>query len=411
MTILNYQGSKKNLLDFIHENLEPYLSEDKVFFDIFSGTSSVGYSFKRNCNIIANDLELYSYYISKAVLSARITNYVDLKKKIKNEFDKLLKQKMLKLQNTIDNERDLLAKEDIKGIFNLYQNNPTIWNGMIQNIDKNEYNLFLYYYSGTYFGIEQSVQIDVLRQVIDKYSDEDLVAKMIASVFYALKETVFSKDGHMAQPLNIKKNIKKLLNVRAKNIFKFFIDKLDDFASDEFVQVRDKSEIYNMNFKDLINETNVLDRVDVVYADPPYTDMQYSRYYHILNVFAKYDYPNPTINNGVYTKGLYTENRNQSRLSQKSKSLDDLELLITSCNAKKVILVFSFAYPINPNIQKTDRYVFDVDDLINVCQQHYGQNNVKVVTEQYQHSNNRNKATKSVNEYLIICGSGENHAN
>ncbi|WP_239508159.1 DNA adenine methylase, partial [Proteus mirabilis] len=29
----------------------------------------------------------------------------------------------------------------------------------------------------------------------------------------------------------------------------------------------------------------------MVYADPPYTSVQYSRYYHVLNVLTDYDYP------------------------------------------------------------------------------------------------------------------------
>lgn len=49
-----------------------------------------------------------------------------------------------------------------------------------------------------------------------------------------------------------------------------------------------------MNFEDLLKQDDIKNNVSFIYADPPYTDMQYSRYYHLLNIVAKYDYPAPT---------------------------------------------------------------------------------------------------------------------
>ena len=51
MTILNYQGSKKQLLDFIYNKSVEYIDENKAFMDIFSGSSAVGYAMKRNFQI------------------------------------------------------------------------------------------------------------------------------------------------------------------------------------------------------------------------------------------------------------------------------------------------------------------------------------------------------------------------
>ena len=51
ITILNYQGSKKKLLDFIYKESINYINEDKAILDVFSGTSSVGYLFKKSFQI------------------------------------------------------------------------------------------------------------------------------------------------------------------------------------------------------------------------------------------------------------------------------------------------------------------------------------------------------------------------
>ena len=63
-TILNYQGSKKKLLNFIHSSLDEYIETNSTILDIFSGTCAVGYSYKKKIKVFANDAEYYSYLIS-----------------------------------------------------------------------------------------------------------------------------------------------------------------------------------------------------------------------------------------------------------------------------------------------------------------------------------------------------------
>lgn len=35
LTVLNYQGSKKNLLEFIHKSLSFYIDDNDIILDIF----------------------------------------------------------------------------------------------------------------------------------------------------------------------------------------------------------------------------------------------------------------------------------------------------------------------------------------------------------------------------------------
>ena len=76
ITIVNYQGSKKNLLEFIHSSLTDYVTEDDVILDIFSGTASVAYSYKRTNTVYTNDAEQYATTIAEALLSANFDNSV-----------------------------------------------------------------------------------------------------------------------------------------------------------------------------------------------------------------------------------------------------------------------------------------------------------------------------------------------
>ncbi len=70
LTIINYQGSKKNLLKFIHESLDQYITDADVILDIFSGTASVAYSYKATNTVYANDAEEYASVMAKALLES-----------------------------------------------------------------------------------------------------------------------------------------------------------------------------------------------------------------------------------------------------------------------------------------------------------------------------------------------------
>ena len=55
--------------------------------------------------------------------------------------------------------------------------------------------------------------------------------------------------------------------------------------------------------------------------------------------------------------------------------------LIDFSKAYKKDLVVSFAYPIDIERQKTDRYVMEIGDLISKCSSAFGFNKTEVVTQ------------------------------
>ena len=70
---------------------------------------------------------------------------------------------------------------------------------------------------------------------------------------------------------------------------------------------------------------------------------------------------------------------------------------------KNINVIISFAYPKDATTQKTDRYVMDINQLIEFCKSIYDLSNVSVLSLDYKHSNHRNHEQKRVLEYLIIC--------
>ena len=66
-SILNYQGSKRNLLDFIHSNVNNLISPESTVLDIFAGTCSVGY--------VSKEITLYMQTIANCILISFLRLY------------------------------------------------------------------------------------------------------------------------------------------------------------------------------------------------------------------------------------------------------------------------------------------------------------------------------------------------
>lgn len=413
-TVLNYQGGKNNLSSFLQKNIEPYIQDGKAMLDIFSGSAAVSNMFRDNYQIYANDVESYASIIADAILNqADIDSAAELINSLDIEYTATIKKLANPVMDFVSKEQLALDKENYEQLTALYSQYPTVWNNQYSNITKNEltvdsirqmndFYLFTTYYATNYYGIIQALDIDCLIKIINLYFPQYKNA-LLSCLFYAMKETVFSKDGHMAQPLSLEKNQTRLFIQRQKNVYELFIKKFKEYITIPLSKFSGKNLVFNSNYEDLLDE-KIFSNVGLVYADPPYTDMQYSRYYHLLNVAAKYEYPELTITKNGYTKGLYTEGRYQSKLSQRSCAKQSLENLISFCANNRTNLAISYAYPQDREKQATDRYTISIDELIELAQKHYTSARVNVVTQEYNHANHRNSEQKKVLEYLILCG-------
>lgn len=413
-TILNYQGSKNNLSSFIYKNIEPYIQDGKAIFDIFSGSAAVSNMFRENYQVFANDAECYASIIADAILNQTDVESVSpLLHSLDMEYTSTIKAQAKPILDFIGREQQALDNNNYEEIATLYNSYPTVWNHQYSEITQcsltvnslkklNDFYLFTTYYATSYYGIAQALDIDCLIKIINTQFVQYKNA-LLSCLFYAMKETVFSKDGHMAQPLSLEKNQNRLFAQRKKNVYELFIKKFKEYISVPLSKFSGKNTVFNSDFEELLDE-ELFSRVGLVYADPPYTDMQYSRYYHLLNVAAKYEYPSLTKTKNGYTKGLYTDGRYQSKLSQRGSAQKSLENLISFCARTHTNLAISYAYPQDRETQATDRYTISIDELIELAQKHYTSARVNVVAQDYNHSNHRNSTPKKVLEYLILCG-------
>lgn len=243
---LNYIGSKYSLLSFILESIRDSVDGDiskMKIGDLFCGTCSVGFMFRKlEANVIANDLEYYSFIVAKSYLEC--------------SFNENIKSLIIKLNQLEDKE------------------------GLIYNNYAPEKGEYTYHKSkdvteiGTrlFFSNENARRIDAIRielEVMRKdLSDNDY--------YFLLASLIVSAD--------------KIANVAS--VYGAYLKKLKESAKKDFVLLPIHFETNKIDCKVYNEDINIMapkEEYDVVYLDPPYNNRQYSKNYHILNYLAKYE--------------------------------------------------------------------------------------------------------------------------
>ena len=208
----------------------------------------------------------------------------------------------------------------------------------IKNSDSEEilkYHLFAKEYSGTYWSFRQCVWIDAFRCIADKYANiEPLYNLILSCTMYAMAYNSQS-TGHYAQYRKAEKDssMEDILIYRRKNMSEFFIRKYNEIK-ENMIDNHCEVETHCLNYVDCIGE---LDKGTLVYADPPYCSVHYSRFYHVLRTFVKYDYP--TIRYG----GRYRTDRHQSPFCISTKVRNAFKEMFYKLEENKCELVLSYA--------------------------------------------------------------------
>jgi adenine-specific DNA methylase len=420
---IRYLGNKRKILGEIHTVISDNVKKGGIILDLFSGTNCVGYALKRNYIVYSNDIQQYSYIIAKALIE---NNSVSVDKKqamedlarnyVKN-YNELLKiyKDVLNIENRFfSGDFDNSDYEKYKKFcdnFPYHNSNKIsgyndkflsffseeLINQYRENTRKFPYILFSTYFVNGYFGIKQCLQIDSLRYAIDQIKEDLEIKKMIylTALIYAANLCV-SSTGHFAQFRNVnsENSCKEIINERKKNIEKLFYAIVDELFSKKQFGLNGNTS-FNEDYLKLLNDKNRsypnIKSVDLVYADPPYTTDHYSRYYHVLETLAKYDYPK------CIRRGRYRHDRNISKFSLPRHAEDEFKRLISATSNINTKLLLSY----------TNVGLVGLRKLKKICSNYYKRVTHKTID--YNHSNQGRKPFECNNkkvkrkEYLIYC--------
>lgn len=380
--IIKYMGSKKPIIDFVTNAICGIGDKNEWVCDLFSGSCSISASLRKERNFISNDIQDYSRILAR-------TYFSDLSK---YEFEELNEQIDLCVKSHFYYFRQKFPDYffDFSKINSLeeFTRVEQKQRALISDMEfEPEYHLFVKYYSGTYWSFEQCVWIDALRKAAETFKESQIYFSFLSSIMYAMSYTSQS-TGHFAQyrdgdTIDAMNNI---LYYRRKNLYDLFIKKFK-----ELLDVLDNS------LKQLITMTldyesclNSIPQRTIVYADPPYAPVHYSRFYHALETLVKYDFPK------ISHKGRYRHDRHQSPFSQKSNALNAFEILFMKVIEKKSQIILSYS----------DKGVVEIDDVLDLARKTFKNGyTINVQTVEHFHSSmgRYDDPGRKVSEYLIIA--------
>lgn len=299
---MNYIGSKYSLIDFLKHSITDTLKLNNeirtpnkmVFADLFAGTGIVSGSFKSmGYSIIANDIQYYSYIMSKHM----IENNGNLNKE---RCDELIK----KLNN-------------IEGIEGFIYKNYTF-----EGTEGQEFRRM-------YFSAENAKKCDAIRSEIEKWKQNNYIKEneyyfLLGSLINSIDKYANTASVYGAYLKKLKKSAQKTMVLSALPIM---IGEVD-------------CKVYNKDISQLIKEVSG----DILYLDPPYNSRQYCANYHILETIAKND--NPIIRGKT---GLRDYNEQKSLFCIKNKVEKAFENIIKNAKFKYIFLSYN-----NEGLMKLD---------------------------------------------------------
>ena len=149
-------------------------------------------------------------------------------------------------------------------------------------------------YGNVYFGIGQCIEIDSLRKAIDVVFPHEGVERGLALCALILSCTKCASGPHFAQPpkSHSLRAMRSIIEKRARSIsweFELALTKLAG-RPPPAVPLGGSTQLdWRDALSRFVRECGA--RPAGVYADPPYSKLQHSRYYHVLNEILAYSYP------------------------------------------------------------------------------------------------------------------------
>lgn len=233
-----YLGSKQRLVDWIYENTP---REVDTIFDAFSGTSVVGFHYKKNGKrVIGNDFLKFNYHIGKAL---------------------------------IVNKSDTLTDLDLQLLF---------------SENSNKGNLIEDVFTGVFFESEDAVFLDNFRANVPMLSNANKQSLAFAIMCRALTRKILL--GHFAHTsaLRYSKDPQRIkVNPSIARPVKDLFIQLHDGYNKAIFDNGKSHKFYNEDTVELVKK---LKGVDLAYFDPPYCGCHpdYQAFYHFLETFVEY---------------------------------------------------------------------------------------------------------------------------
>lgn len=341
---LRYMGTKKALAPCVRDVVRSLAVEGSLL-DLFSGMGSVARSLVDERNVQTNDALLFLGCFARTFFVARGTvtpkDFPEMERRfrycrslLRTEFARLLAAEELALSSRMD-LADFMAWA------------PHVGNdsGFRQLADEarplgraTDFRMATLYYGGGYFGFAQAIDLDAIRYAISGLSG--VRRDHATAAWLSAASRMINAPGHTAQFLKPTSDAiyRRIELWRRRDVWTIFQERLADIQPVGTVEWRRGNRTHHQDALSLL-EQGSLGGVGVIYADPPYTRDQYSRFYHVYESLYRYNFPESV------GEGRYPPDRFVSPFSRASQAKEAFEGLAAGCANRKLPLVLS--YPAN----------------------------------------------------------------
>jgi adenine-specific DNA-methyltransferase len=345
---MKYMGNKTKMLPLLGEILRHHSKDAGKIADPFCGSASVAWYLAQHTDkeIIAGDIQSFAVARARAVVER--TEVIDPTELIKNWFsraDKLVANIASHFPNHLKSiEPDLTAPSAIKAVVSQSRKFckdvlPTVFQnfGGVWPISKA--------YGGYYFSPVQALVFDALRKTLPRENAKKAIA--VAALVEAASRAAAS-PGHTAQPFQPTiSSARYIIEAWSRDVWILTETAVNNIAS-RYARASGAAVL-----GDFTQSIESLDAGDLVFADPPYSGVHYSRFYHVLETVSRGAEFTPE------GRGRYPSitDRPSSAFSKKTASLKAARALVETCAEKGLTLVLTFPSAASSNGLKAGDFV------------------------------------------------------
>jgi len=339
---ITYMGTKRVLAPIVNDVLGH--AQAGTMLDAFAGMCSVGEAVGQSRHVWNNDIQVFASEVARALFTSREGPMSPLAcgdlyfDDFKSQRDRLVRH----FERSVAVEQELQAVEFFAKLESHNAKFERILAKEVAVCRVRSPHLFATTYSGTFFGIRQSIEADSIVAAMKiarrsgRIGPDDYRWGIIALGRALLK--IANSTGHFAQYLTPKAtNYRRYIRLRKRSVWAEWLSSIALLSPLGAADWRRGNRVFRQDALTLIPKLALKNsEISVIYADPPYTDDQYSRFYHVLETLCLYDYPTVT------GAGLYRKDRFRTPFSLISEAPSSILSLIEASARTGADLVLSY---------------------------------------------------------------------
>lgn len=397
--VVRYMGTKRHMADHVRDAIADLGPVGRVV-DLFSGMGSVAESLQETASVVTNDAMSFTAALSRARFKGADRNtspaevverlraiYETRVRELEREYKAELKWEAAALDGSRTDLLDYMGKAQHVGNSSARRRAARV---AAQSSGSDHYSLASLYFSAGYLSLRQAIQVDASRAAIDADPHLDERDWMLGA-WIAATSVLVNAPGHTAQFLrpNSSSAHSRIVRTWNRSIWEEFSVALDTVSQVGTEAWRQDNSVYVGDALDLVSAGELQD-IGTVYADPPYTKDQYSRYYHMYETLYRYDFPDSS------GAGRNRSDRFTTGFSLKSAVVASFHDLCRNVARMRVPLVIS--YPSSGLLGDAGESVSEI------ARQYFG--NVQTLSYNANHSTmgaSTGASKKSATENLYVC--------